>query len=199
MKQNESMQIKLSKSILIKLIDTLVYSSNTSGYYPAPDDPGDPDNPWGPYGPHGPIMDGSMFNYRLQQVNKPQPDPWYLGLLTQIQKPDPTPWKAQRTVTWMIERVASQYKMAELFAGTDQSERMVATVRLQLIEDIDDWCGTRPKKWLFPFPRGPLDLLIAGAEFQRMADSFPESPLQNDFAEAADRLVQTGLKLLENN
>jgi hypothetical protein len=42
-----------------------------------------------------------------------------------------------------------------------------------------------------------LDLLVAGAQFQRAADA-AQGPLQADFSAAADQLFKTGLERMEN-
>ena len=48
-----------------------------------------------------------------------------------------------------------------------------------------------------PRPIGPLDLLVAGSQFQRAADA-AQSPLQADFSAAADQLFQAGLQRMED-
>jgi hypothetical protein len=44
----------------------------------------------------------------------------------------------------------------------------------------------------------PLDLLIAGAQFQKAADWAPNNPLQAEFTAAADQLFETELKRIES-
>ena len=172
-----------TKSMLVKLFDGLGY--------PNPDDPGDPNNPWGPYGPHGPIIHGWGWAWL-----NPQPLPPREG------GPQPEPWRAGLFARMVIDRMAMHYKFGELVTGREFSDRTIESLRAQLYDDVNDWCGTVPKKWPFPGPRppkfdNPLELLFAGAEFQRVADSFPDNPLQADFAAAADQLIQTGLERLE--
>src|SRR5262249_55874872 len=96
----------------------------------------------------------------------------------------------------------------EALAVTEQSERLTAAFGLQIREFVDDYCGTRPPRWPRPWPwppkfdpaqLRPLDLLVAGAQFQKAADSAPSNPLQAEFSAAADRLFETGLKRIEGS
>jgi hypothetical protein len=51
---------------------------------------------------------------------------------------------------------------------------------------------------LDPAELNPIDLLVAGAQFQKAADSVANSPLQADYSAAADRLLKTGMQRLES-
>jgi hypothetical protein len=100
---------------------------------------------------------------------------------------------------------------AGVVAGTapGESDEALETVRAHIREFVHDYCnttGTGPRRWPLPrpFPLGvdpaqvnPIDLLAAGAQFQKAADSVPNSPLQADFPGAADRLLETGMQWLE--
>jgi hypothetical protein len=43
----------------------------------------------------------------------------------------------------------------------------------------------------------PVELLLAGAQFQKAADAITDSPLKSDFVAAADQLFETGLQRLD--
>jgi hypothetical protein len=72
---------------------------------------------------------------------------------------------------------------------------------------VEDWCGTGRPPRPFPWPWGPLlrgtepfepiELIVAGAQFQKAADALEGSTLQRTFEDAADRLFKMGLSRLE--
>ena len=72
---------------------------------------------------------------------------------------------------------------------------------------VDDWCGTGAHPRPFPWPWGPLlrgteelqpiELIVAGAQFQKAADALEGSALQGTFEGAADRLFKNGLSRLD--
>jgi hypothetical protein len=73
-----------------------------------------------------------------------------------------------------------------------------------LREVVDDWCGTRPPRpW--PWPPHPRreslfgeELIVAAAQFGRIAEVTSGNPLQEDFAAAANQLFEAGVKQLES-
>ena len=80
--------------------------------------------------------------------------------------------------------------------------------RSYIREFVDDYCGTRPPRWPWPWPwppmgdpaqLRPIDLLMAGAQFQKAADSMMENPMQADFSNAADQLIEAGLRRMEGD
>lgn len=169
--------ITFSKSAFARMLDDLLY--------PNPDDPG-------PYGPIGPVI----RDYVSWVLLNPQPLPprW---------EPNPDPWRIAGLTRVLIDRVVSQYQFAEVLSVTDQSERAQGTVQSYIRDVVDDWCGTRPPKWPWPWPPRfdpatlrPVDLLIAGAQFQKAASL--DNPLQGDFSAAADRLFETAFKRMES-
>jgi hypothetical protein len=202
--------ITISKASLVQLIGDL---------YPDPNDPGDPSNPWGPYGPIGPVISWALRHVSwallnpqpLPPVAGPGPVPWSLA------GPGPQPWifewrSGPRPIPWLarmvIDRIVAEYQFAEVAAGARRSEGALEGVRIRISEFVDDFCGTRPPRWPLPWPWPPkldpaqirsLDLLMAGAQFQRAADAMADNPLQADFTAAADRLLETGLKRLESD
>ena len=92
--------------------------------------------------------------------------------------------------------------------GRERSERALEAIRAHVGEFVDDYCGSGARRWPLPrpFPLGldparlaPWDLLAAGAQFQKAADSVADGPLKGDFAAAADRLLETGVRRLEGD
>jgi hypothetical protein len=85
----------------------------------------------------------------------------------------------------------------------ENTDRIFDVIGSQIREFVDEFCGTRPPRWPRPWPLKwnaddlqPLDLLIAGAQFQKAADAMESNRLQTDFSDAADQLIQTGLDRL---
>lgn len=172
--------INLTKTVLVKLLD----------FFPNPDDPE-------PHGPGGPVIRAIRAGFRFEPHpdpwrSGPSPDPWRLG-------PQPDPWRSAVIARTIIDRAVAQYQLAEV----EQSKSAVEGVRLQMRAYVDDFCGTRPPRWPRPWPWPPkfdpadvhpVELLIAGAEFQRAAAL--NNPLQADFSAAADQLFENGFKRL---
>jgi hypothetical protein len=197
--------ITLTKATLVNLLDGLLY--------PNPDDPG-------PYGPIGPIIRWALRDFSSVLLNpqplpplEPNPHPWrffaavLLAGLEPHSSPWPVPWFSAFLARTVIDQAVAQYRFAEVVTGTEQSEKTTAAIGLQIREFVDDWCGTRPPRWPRPWPwpprfdpakLRPLDLLIAGAQFRKAAD-FANNPLQAEFAAAADKLFETGLKRMESS
>lgn len=168
--------ITLTKAALVKLLDE----------YPNPDDSG-------PYGPIGPIihfiikelLESKLYPIPIPHVPRPEPDPWRLAGLARM----------------IIDQAVTQYQFASVSAGSELSEKAIAVARVYVHDAIDDWCGTRPRKWprppkFDPAQLRPIDLLVAGAQFQKVAAL--SNPLQAVFSEAADKLFSTGLKRMES-
>jgi hypothetical protein len=179
--------VTLTKASFVKLLDTVLY--------PNPDDPGDPRNPWGPYGPIGPVAQ-ALRDLSWVLLN-PQPLPPVAG-------PSPLPWRSAFLARTVIDQAVAQYRSAEMLSA-EQSARALEAVRSYIREFVDDYCGTRPPKWPRPWPwppkldsvqPHPVDLLVAGAQFQKAADF--DNPLRTDFSSAADQLFETGLRQMEN-
>jgi hypothetical protein len=143
----------------------------------------------------------------------PSPDPWRIlaSVLLNPQPlppkgPHPDPWRAGLLTRAFIDHAVTQAQQVELNSG-DHEERGMESIRMQISEFVDDYCGTRgPRRWPppWPGPLGPrqvsfhaLDLLAAGAQFQKAADAAANSPLHADFTSAADRLFETGVGQLE--
>jgi len=187
--------LTVTKAALLKVLDTVLY--------PNPNDPGDPGNPFGPYGPIGPLIRAA-----LRDLLNPQPLPplAQAGLF-------PDPWRSAWVARTVIDQVVAQYRSASVVPGTPlrEGDEALETIRAHIREFVDDYCntpGTGPRRWPLPrpFPLGvdpaqvnPIDLLAAGAQFQKAADSVPNGPLQGDFSGAADRLLETGMQRLEKS
>jgi hypothetical protein len=198
--------ITLTKATLVNLLDTVLY--------PNPDDPGNP----GPNNPIGPVAGSShnlwqflsqiLLNQQpLPPIVGPQPEPWrriaWLLLnpqpLLPVAGPFPDPWRSALLARAVIDQAVAQYRYTEMLSPA-QSERAFEEIRSSIREFVDDYCGTRPPRWPRPWPwpprmnsdqPRPLDLLVAGAQFQKAADF--DNPLQTDFSSAADQLFETGL------
>jgi len=188
--------LTITKASLVKLLDGMLY--------PNPDFPGDPTNPWGPYGPIGPLIQGLQHHFAMVLLN-PQP----LPPQSELQRSDsvPVPWRSALVARAVIDQSVAHYRFAEVMGGGKHSEGAIQTIRRHIREFVDDYCGTGARRWPlpWPFPVGldpaeldPIDLLVAGAQFQKAADSVANSPLQADYSAAADRLLETGMKRLES-
>lgn len=129
----------------------------------------------------------------------PSPQPWRTAYDAAF-GPGPQPWRLVRAARSLIEHAIAQHQWAQVLTGGQATEAIVRQVH----EVVDDWCGTVPfRRWPFPWPtpdRGSssLELLLAGAQFQRAADALGEHDLQRAFAGAADALFETGLRRLED-
>jgi hypothetical protein len=185
-------KITLTKTSLANLLDSVLY--------PNPDDPGDPNNPFGPYGPGGPVMQKWLWVLLNPQPLPPGPDPFqrfsWAMLNPQPLPPGPDPYRSAVLARAMIGRAVSQQQFAEVLEN-GQSDHSIGAIGAQISEFIDDYCGTRPPRRPGPRPRA-LDLLIAGAQFQKAADTMNDNPLQTVFSTAADQLFNAGLTRLEN-
>lgn len=181
----------LSKALLVRLLDAGL---------PRDDDPG-------PYGPIGPIMRLAWRDLSWVMLNPqplppdPPPDLW------RIAGPQPDPWRAAMLARQVIDRLVMEAQLGEVAAGSSRSEGTAEAVRTHIFEFVDDFCGNRPPRWPRPWPWPPrrdpveihgLDLLMAGAQFQKAADSMVDNPLQGDFSAAADRFFATGLERMQS-
>ena len=99
--------------------------------------------------------------------------------------------------------------MHELAAvlAPDGGKRAVDLIQRNVTDLVDDWCGTHPYPKPYPWPWGPIirstdqlqpiELIVAGAQFQKAADALKNSVLCQTFQEAANRLLKTGVSRLE--
>lgn len=173
----------LSKALLVRLLDAGL---------PRDDDPG----PWGPYGPviRFALRDWSWVLLNPQPLPPdPPPDLWRAG-------PVPEPWRAALAARQAIGRLVAEAQLAEVTAGSQGNHE---AVRAHVFQFVDDFCGTRPRwprPWPWPPTRDPrgIDLLIAGAQFQKAAEAMADNPLQADFAAAADRFFSVGLERMQS-
>jgi hypothetical protein len=99
-----------------------------------------------------------------------------------------------------IAQIGSQFTFAEAVLGRDAGGRALEIARTSVSEFLDD-CGTPPHRhpWPWPWPLvepiGPLEQLVAGAQFELAARV--KSPLQETFAAAGDQLTKLGLQGLQ--
>jgi hypothetical protein len=141
----------------------------------------------------------------------PHPDPWrdWASVLLNPQPlpPHPDPWRAALLARAVIDQAVALYRSAEMLSSGEQSERAFEAARSYIREFVDETCGTVPRRWPLPWPwplksdiaqHNPLDLLVAGAQFQKAADAITDSPLHADLTAAADQLFEAGLRRLES-
>jgi hypothetical protein len=175
--------ITLSRSTVFRLVDAISY--------PNPDDSG-------PIGPGGPVIRSPFREIDWVLLN-PQPLPPKIAtaLLKERLGPQPEPWRVGVMTRSVIASMLSEIPSA--------GEHALRGVRTQLSDLVDDWCGTHPPRSPWPWPPRPRrdslfgeELIVAGAQFGRMADTMSGHPLQEDFAAAAGQLFEAGLKQLES-
>jgi hypothetical protein len=181
--------LTLTKASLVTLLDALLSLS--------PEDSGELRTPWRQYDRVGPCLRLARYDYLRVSLNiQSLPSPPHLhsdlrrsALLARI----------------VINQAVAHFQIAEGCAGAEQMERRAETIRSDIREFVDDFCGIRPPRWPRPWPWPPtlvssqlcpLDLLVAGAQFQKAANF--ANPLQADLSSAADQLFETGLKRMEN-
>jgi hypothetical protein len=175
------LELSLSKQALIKLLER------------ASPDPCEPYgcDPWEP--PNEP----------------PEPPPWEFPRWLRL-NPQPLPpkghWRAANAARTIIAQALTMHELTEALAS-DGGERALGVIHRKVSAFVDDWCGTRPHPKPVPWPWGPLvrgteelqpiELIVAGAQFQKAADALGGTALQESFEGAADRLLQTGVSRLE--
>ena len=119
--------------------------------------------------------------------------------------PQPEPWAwAQLTQATISHHVNLLELVGIIIVGGD-AERAVSNISESLLAFTDGPCGTGPHKPHFPGPWGPVldaevlhpvNLVVAGVQFQRAADALGESPIHDTLEECADRLITAGLDRL---
>lgn len=190
-------EITVPTSDLVRLLDAVAY--------PNPDDVG-------PLGPAGPVIrwwDWVALNPQplppkwqwTEPWRKwgPHPEPWR----SWGDRPDPRGWTmvAQATIGQAME----SFEMAGIIVVGGDTERARESIQDSLTKFVDDICGTPPRKGPFPGPWGPVldperlhpsNLVIAGAQFHKAAESLGDHPLRGTMQDAAQRLFETGLSRL---
>lgn len=184
---------------------------------PNPDDPGDPSNPFGPYGPGGPVIRQRLLAALLYRMLNPQPlpprtrfgpgdpEPWRAAIAARL-GPEPDPWRAAALARSVINEALAQATLAEVIHG-ERGGAASERIAEHISQFVDDLCPPPPKpprpprRWWWLDEQGfevsAVDLITAGAQFQRAADRLTESALQPALAAAADKLVQTGVERLQ--
>jgi hypothetical protein len=136
---------------------------------------------------------------------RPQEFPQWLRL-----NPQPLPpkghWRSASAARTIIAQVLTLHELTEALDSAG-GERARGVTQRKISEFVDDWCGTRPHPKPLPWPWGPvvrgteelqpIELIVAGAQFQKAADALEGHTLQESFEGAADRLLQTGVSHLE--
>ncbi len=192
--------LHLSKASLSRLLDALLYPN-----------PEDPDDPWGPLGPISRFdarnLSWAALNPQpLPPVAGPSPDPWRIRAMagTSFQPaagPGPQPWRSALLARTVIDYAVANHRWAEASRNGEQAETAFGAARHAISELVDYYCGTgRPRlplPWPWPLttelePLDPVDMLVAGSQFHKAAAVIQDSPLQSEFAAAADRLFEAG-------
>ena len=140
----------------------------------------------------------------------PEPPIWEFPRSLRL-NPQPLPpkghWRATNAARTIIAQALTMHELTEALAS-DGGERTLGVIQRKVSAFVDDWCGTpshypRPFPWPWgPIVRGteelqPIELIVAGAQFQKAADALEGTALQESFEGAADRLLQTGVSRLE--
>ena len=143
-----------------------------------------------------------------------QQPPWGPGDIDILLRLNPQPlpprrghWRAANAARTIIAQVLNLHEVSEALAS-DGGEQAVGMIQSKVSEFVDDWCGTGTRPKPFPWPWGPIvrgteelqpiELIVAGAQFQKAADALEgNAALQESFEGAADRLLQTGVSRLE--
>ena len=160
------------------------------------------DEDWGPIGPGGPVIrswDRVFLN--------PQPLPPTERATLERGGPHPEPWRVAALSRTVISRAIDSFEAAGIIIVGGDVEATTREITQSIEQYVDDLCPERPKRPKpFPWPWAwlvdltkiePVSVLAAGAEFAAVADALGEHPLQPAFAEAADRLFESGLARLE--
>ncbi len=108
----------------------------------------------------------------------------------------PAPWRSAAVARQVISMAALSRA-----AAVDEEAGMRAA-RSMLDVFVDDFCGTsRSRRFPLPppWPRSgikpnALDLLVAAAQFQALANALEGEPIAPSLAEGADRLLEVGLR-----
>jgi hypothetical protein len=135
-----------------------------------------------PIGPGGPVIHLPYFRF----------------------EPEPVPWRSARIARTAIDRGLAQFQTAELITDGNLTERMISAIGGGISSFVDYYCGnSRPPKWGGPWPKRdanqlrPIDLLVAGAQFELAAEALSDHPLQGAYSAAADQLFEAGLQQVE--
>jgi hypothetical protein len=136
----------------------------------------------GPLGPYGPVVRRSV------ERAGPLPDPW-LGAAA---------------AGALIRHVLGQQELAVSLGAAERGNELART---SIQRFVADFCGTPPRPhWPFPWPPPPwwaqgevrpVDVLVAGAQFHRVAETMPDNVLAAEFDAGADELFAVGLRQLD--
>ena len=104
---------------------------------------------------------------------------------------------------WRSAAVARQViSMAAMSQAAAADEAGLRTARSILGVFLDDFCGTAPSRRFPlppPWPRSGIrptavDLLVAAAQFQAVANALKDHPMAEPLTHGADRLLEVGLQ-----
>ncbi len=195
-------EITLSTTALANLIDL----------FPNPDDP----EPTGPGGPVIRWLEWVGLNpqplpprwHELLQAVLMNPVPWRRGPSPEPWGPHPEPWLWAAVTRATISTHLNRLEAAGIIIVSGDLEHAIRSTGESLVAFVDDICGTPPRPRPFPPPWGPvldpetlhpLNLIVAGAQFQKAADALGDHPLHDTFEESAERLLSTGIARLSES
>ena len=142
-------------------------------------------------------------------MGDPEPSPWRSGLASKVGQPALRIMFGAVFARAVIDRADSLLRASAVFTGGEGEKQATGVIISQVMEDIDDYCGNGMRHWPFPWPWpgpwkfdpvdiSPIDLLVAGSEFQSYVDTFKAGPLTEAFAKAAETLMATAATRLES-
>lgn len=115
-----------------------------------------------------------------------------------VERPHPEPWCSAVVARQVISMTA-----LSLAAEADE-ERGLRIARSILGAFIDDFCSVSSSRFPLPppWPRSgakpkAVDLLVAAAQFEAVANALKGQPIAKSLAEGADRLLEVGLRRFE--
>lgn len=191
------------------------HSSTLENSYPNPDGDPMPPGPWDP-----------IIRQALDRMTTPTED-WH-SLIEQARReivaqfignaipeawdainpmhsvalnPQPLPPKWKFPVEFAraaMDRFETIQETAEIIGGEDGGNRSIIVVGGKISSFVDDWCGTVPKRWPGPRPKGLYgeELVLMGMEFIRGSKLVSNSELAGQFAAAGRQLMEEGTNRL---
>lgn len=117
----------------------------------------------------------------------------------------PGTWVWASTTRAVITAHLDRFTMAGIIIVSGDTEHPVQVITKSLSTVVDELCGTPPHKGPFPALWGPLldtgtlhpvNLVIAGIQFQKAADALQDHPLHDALDQAAERLLGEGFNRL---
>lgn len=139
----------------------------------------------------------------------PEPNPWKSGVGSKAGRPAMGITAGASFASAVIERAVSSLRVSAVLGGAEAEKRAAGVVASQVMDDVDGYCGNGMRHWPFPWPWpgpwklgpdeiSPVDLIVAGCQFQAYAEAIKGTVLADTFAKAADTMINTAAKQLES-